>query len=341
MLLFWDVAVLYLESCYCRGAESLCRSITARFPGAQRMNRGSYVVKDLMQLARSHEMTDVSSPVCLPSLWGALTRHVPARKVILVHEHRGEPDGMVVCHLPFGPTAYFGPGLPNTIRVPYYTVPYPDFFSMGEVDAKACRMWCYGTIWPTSLPPCPRCQNLFIRALIIGECPRRVSCYGRKASPHLLFHGFTAKMGLRVKNILQASSCGKTGTPRFRRFKKALFPPAKQAGDRVMTFANRTMAACLFLLFVGPVPLASRRPRRDPLPAPQLCQAYVVSSELAAWQTVSTRCKAQGAGRRWPPFPRELPKKIIGLWAEGARVRLAQAKDVALTENGPRFNMRR
>lgn len=56
------------------------------FPGAQRMNRGAYIVKDLMQLARSHEMTDV----------------------IIVHEHRGEPDGLVVCHLPFGPTAYFG-----------------------------------------------------------------------------------------------------------------------------------------------------------------------------------------------------------------------------------------
>lgn len=56
------------------------------FPQAQRMNRGGYVVKDLMQLARSHEMSDV----------------------IIVHEHRGEPDGMVVCHLPFGPTAYFG-----------------------------------------------------------------------------------------------------------------------------------------------------------------------------------------------------------------------------------------
>lgn len=56
------------------------------FPGAQRMNRGAYIVKDMLALARSHEMTDV----------------------ILVHEHRGEPDGMVVCHLPFGPTAYFG-----------------------------------------------------------------------------------------------------------------------------------------------------------------------------------------------------------------------------------------
>lgn len=27
---------------------------------------------------------------------------------VVVHEHRGEPDGLVVCHLPYGPTAYFG-----------------------------------------------------------------------------------------------------------------------------------------------------------------------------------------------------------------------------------------
>lgn len=26
---------------------------------------------------------------------------------ILLHETRGNPDGMIVCHLPFGPTAYF------------------------------------------------------------------------------------------------------------------------------------------------------------------------------------------------------------------------------------------
>eukprot|EP01119_Soliformovum_irregulare_P022798 TRINITY_DN7862_c0_g1_i1.p1 TRINITY_DN7862_c0_g1~~TRINITY_DN7862_c0_g1_i1.p1 ORF type:complete len:164 (-),score=42.56 TRINITY_DN7862_c0_g1_i1:114-605(-) len=28
--------------------------------------------------------------------------------MIIVHEHRGEPDGLVVSHLPYGPTAYFG-----------------------------------------------------------------------------------------------------------------------------------------------------------------------------------------------------------------------------------------
>lgn len=116
------------------------------FPGAQRMNRGAYIVKDLMQLARSHEMTDV----------------------IIVHEHRGEPDGLVVCHLPFGPTAYFG------------------------------------------------LSNVVLRH-DLNEKPPTVS----EANPHLIFHGFTAKTGRRVKTILQA-----------------LFPPAKPLGDRVMTFAN-------------------------------------------------------------------------------------------------------
>lgn len=28
--------------------------------------------------------------------------------LVVVHEHRGEPDGLVVCHMPYGPTAYFG-----------------------------------------------------------------------------------------------------------------------------------------------------------------------------------------------------------------------------------------
>ncbi|CAE8638342.1 unnamed protein product [Polarella glacialis] len=117
------------------------------FPGAQRMNRGAYIVKDLMQLARTHEMTDV----------------------VIVHEHRGEPDGLVICHLPFGPTAYFG------------------------------------------------LSNVVLRH-DLAEKPPTMS----EANPHLLFHGFSAKMGVRVKTILQA-----------------LFPPAKVAGDRVMTFANK------------------------------------------------------------------------------------------------------
>jgi U3 small nucleolar ribonucleoprotein protein IMP4 len=27
---------------------------------------------------------------------------------MILHEHRGEPDGLILCHLPLGPTLYFG-----------------------------------------------------------------------------------------------------------------------------------------------------------------------------------------------------------------------------------------
>lgn len=56
------------------------------FPNAQRMNRGGQVIKEIIETCRSHDFTDV----------------------ILVHEHRGVPDGMTISHLPYGPTAYFG-----------------------------------------------------------------------------------------------------------------------------------------------------------------------------------------------------------------------------------------
>mmetsp|Transcript_65149 Transcript_65149/g.141411 ORF Transcript_65149/g.141411 Transcript_65149/m.141411 type:complete len:314 (+) Transcript_65149:181-1122(+) len=126
--------------------KQFMKELSIVFPGAQRMNRGAYVIKDLLELARSHDMSDV----------------------VIVHEHRGEPDGLVVCHLPFGPTAYFG--LSNVV----------------------CRH---------DLP----------------EKPPTVS----EVNPHLIFHNFTAKTGVRCKAILQA-----------------LFPPAKQTGTRVVTFAN-------------------------------------------------------------------------------------------------------
>ncbi|KAL8474720.1 hypothetical protein ACS0TY_030521 [Phlomoides rotata] len=56
------------------------------FPNAQRMNRGGQVISEIIETCRAHDFTDV----------------------ILVHEHRGVPDGIIISHLPFGPTAYFG-----------------------------------------------------------------------------------------------------------------------------------------------------------------------------------------------------------------------------------------
>ena len=66
--------------------KAFAKELKLVFPNAQRVNRGNQVVSQLVEAARSHDFTDI----------------------VLVQEHRGEPDGMIVCHLPFGPTAYFG-----------------------------------------------------------------------------------------------------------------------------------------------------------------------------------------------------------------------------------------
>ncbi|XP_030246628.1 U3 small nucleolar ribonucleoprotein protein IMP4, partial [Drosophila navojoa] len=55
------------------------------FPNAQQMNRGKYQLNTLMHACRANNVTDF----------------------IIVHEHRGIPDSLVICHLPFGPTAFF------------------------------------------------------------------------------------------------------------------------------------------------------------------------------------------------------------------------------------------
>lgn len=60
-------------------------------PNAQKMNRGNYEMKELVEACRSNNVTDF----------------------IILHEHRGEPDGMILCHLPYGPTAHFT--LSNTV----------------------------------------------------------------------------------------------------------------------------------------------------------------------------------------------------------------------------------
>jgi U3 small nucleolar ribonucleoprotein protein IMP4 len=54
-------------------------------PGSQRMNRGNYEMRQLIDACRANEITDF----------------------IVVHEHRGVPNGLIISHLPYGPTAYF------------------------------------------------------------------------------------------------------------------------------------------------------------------------------------------------------------------------------------------
>lgn len=55
------------------------------FPNAQRMNRGNYETKQLIDACRANDVTDF----------------------IVVHETRGVPDNLIVCHMPYGPTAFF------------------------------------------------------------------------------------------------------------------------------------------------------------------------------------------------------------------------------------------
>eukprot|EP00727_Mastigamoeba_balamuthi_P007498 m51a1_g3369 putative u3 small nucleolar ribonucleoprotein protein imp4-like (293) ;mRNA; f:456994-458033 len=55
-------------------------------PNAQKLNRGKHMIPELVDACRTNEASDL----------------------IIVHEHRGQPDGLIVTHLPFGPTIYFG-----------------------------------------------------------------------------------------------------------------------------------------------------------------------------------------------------------------------------------------
>lgn len=60
-------------------------------PNSQRLNRGNYILSQLVLACKANDVTDL----------------------VIIHEHRGEPDGLIICHLPFGPTAYFS--LSNTV----------------------------------------------------------------------------------------------------------------------------------------------------------------------------------------------------------------------------------
>mmetsp|Transcript_4776 Transcript_4776/g.11835 ORF Transcript_4776/g.11835 Transcript_4776/m.11835 type:complete len:287 (-) Transcript_4776:37-897(-) len=61
------------------------------FPNCHRMNRGGTSMKELADVARGEGFTDL----------------------LIVHETRGVPDGLIVSHLPNGPTAFFT--LSNTV----------------------------------------------------------------------------------------------------------------------------------------------------------------------------------------------------------------------------------
>lgn len=66
--------------------KQFSKEVRLLIPNSVRINRGNNRVDELIDGCRRSEFSDV----------------------VVVQETRGEPDGLVICHLPFGPTAYFG-----------------------------------------------------------------------------------------------------------------------------------------------------------------------------------------------------------------------------------------
>lgn len=54
-------------------------------PNSSRINRGTHVIDDIAKACRTKGFTDL----------------------VILHEHRGKPDGLIVSHFPHGPTAFF------------------------------------------------------------------------------------------------------------------------------------------------------------------------------------------------------------------------------------------
>lgn len=65
--------------------QQFAKEMRLIFPNSQRINRGNNVIPQIVSACRANEVTDL----------------------IILHEHRGVPDGMVISHFPYGPTAFF------------------------------------------------------------------------------------------------------------------------------------------------------------------------------------------------------------------------------------------
>ena len=65
--------------------KQFAKEVKLLFPNSISINRGNNRVDELIASCKDSEFTDV----------------------VVVQETRGEPDGLVICHLPLGPTAFF------------------------------------------------------------------------------------------------------------------------------------------------------------------------------------------------------------------------------------------
>jgi len=65
--------------------KQFAKELKLIFPTSSRINRGNTKVPELVEACRTNNFTDI----------------------IVIQEHRGTPAGLIVCHLPYGPTAHF------------------------------------------------------------------------------------------------------------------------------------------------------------------------------------------------------------------------------------------
>jgi U3 small nucleolar ribonucleoprotein protein IMP4 len=116
------------------------------------VNRGKYEVGAIVEACRSNDVTDM----------------------IVLHEHRGVPDGLVVSHLPFGPTAFFT--LANVVTrhdILMSQSGFPQKQGDGEGGSSHDDDWM--------------------------SVPKTIS----EAFPHIVLDGFTSRLGRRVSDVLR------------------------------------------------------------------------------------------------------------------------------------------
>lgn len=132
------------------------------FPNSQRLNRGNLVVRDLVTACKNNQVTDI---ILLNENKG--NKSIANWSKVFTLD-LGQPDGLVVSHLPLGPTAYF---------CEYKVIIYM-FMSILLLVALS---------------------NVIMRHDILDTELGTVS----EANPHLIFDNFETKLGWRVKNILK------------------------------------------------------------------------------------------------------------------------------------------
>lgn len=64
--------------------DNFAKELKLLIPNSEKINRGSYFVKDIITFARKNNVTDV----------------------IIIHEYKGRPRNLIISHLPFGPTLF-------------------------------------------------------------------------------------------------------------------------------------------------------------------------------------------------------------------------------------------